>query len=204
MSKYIVGLTGGIASGKTTVSDHFASLGIDIVDADVVAREVVARGSTGLQQIQEKFGEDVLLANGKLDRAKLRTLVFSNEEYKNWLNALLHPLIRERMQELCERATSAYCILSVPLLIENGLDAMVNRTLVVDIDESTQLQRAIQRDASSESTIKNIMAAQATRKQRLEKADDLIRNDQDLEWLKKQVNTLHEKYMHVSLLQRFS
>jgi dephospho-CoA kinase len=108
------------------------------------------------------------------------------------------------MQVLCDQATSTYCILSVPLLIENGLDAMVNRTLVVDIDESTQLQRAIQRDASSESTIKNIMAAQATREQRLEKADDLIRNDQDLEWLKQQVNTLHEKYMHVSLLQRFS
>lgn len=195
MSEYIVGLTGGIASGKTTVSDYFKHLGVDIIDADVIAREVVAPGTAGLQAIKEKFGSQVLLENGELNRVKLREIVFANNNDKDWLNALLHPIIRNEMQKQTKEAHSAYCILSVPLLIENGLDEMVNRTLVVDIDEATQLQRALTRDGSSEQTIKGIMSAQASRESRLSKADDVIHNNKDIKWLQQQVDILHKKYL---------
>ncbi len=197
MSKLVIGLTGGIASGKTTVSNLFAKLGIDIIDADVIAREVVAKGTPGLAAIVEKFGDDILTSDLELDRQKLRTLVFSDNEKKDWLNALLHPLIREQMQRQTANATSPYCILSVPLLVENKLDALVSRTLVVDIDEASQMQRAVARDNSEPAIIQSIMASQASRTQRLAAADDVIINNKDLDWLSRQVQDLHQMYLNI-------
>lgn len=197
MSKLVIGLTGGIASGKTTVSDLFAKLGIDIIDADVIAREVVAKGTPGLAAIVEKFGDDILTPDLELDRQKLRTIVFSDNAKKDWLNALLHPLIREQMQLQTAAATSPYCILSVPLLIENKLNAMVSRTLVVDIDEASQINRAIARDNSEQEIIESIIASQASRTQRLAAADDVIVNNKDLEWLSAQVQDLHQMYLNI-------
>ena len=198
-TSFVVGLTGGIGSGKSAATDIFASLGIDIVDADEVARDVVAVGSQGLLQIAEHFGEHILLEDGSLDRAALREKVFANPDEKTWLNGLLHPLIRSRMQQLIIESTSPYCILSVPLLVENKLTEMCNYVVVVDCPEALQLERALKRDGSSEATIKSIMASQASRKERLNAADHVLDNSTSLNALSSQVSALHE---HLLLLSK--
>ncbi len=195
---FVVGLTGGIGSGKSAVSHLFAELGIDVVDADVVAREVVEPGTPALIAIAGRFGETILTENGSLNRPALRKRVFENEDDKNWLNALLHPAIRTEMQKQLKNATSPYVIFSVPLLIENGLDSLADRVLVVDCSEDTQLERATLRDGSNIETIKSIMASQATRQQRLAKAQDVIDNNGELSALPDQVKSLHQQYMQQS------
>lgn len=200
-NKYVVGLTGGIGSGKSAVSNRFAELGIDIIDADEIAREVVAKGSIGLLEIEKHFGPSILLENGSLNRPVLRERVFYNKEEQAWLNALLHPLIRERMHQLIEQSQSDYCILAVPLLVENKLTVMCDRVLVVDCPEALQIARATQRDGSTTQTIKNIMAAQASRDDRLSAADDVIDNSGTLESLLPQVHALHAQYLSKSAYQ---
>ncbi|MEP4888998.1 MAG: dephospho-CoA kinase [Aliiglaciecola sp.] len=195
MSDYVVGLTGGIGSGKTAVSDTFADLGIDVIDADIVAREVVEPGSPALHVIAKKFGDKSLLADGNLNRQYIREIVFSDPLLKTWLDNLLHPMIRKNMQRQLKQAKSPYCILAVPLLIENSMMAMVNRVLVVDVDEEVQLQRAANRDQQSSQQIKNIMANQVSREVRLSHADDVIDNNGPVENLKKQVEQLHQQYL---------
>jgi dephospho-CoA kinase len=197
MSEIVIGLTGGIASGKTTVSDQFARLGIDIIDADVIAREVVAKGSPGLMAIVEQFGQGILTPTLDLDRQKLRSIVFTDNTKKEWLNALLHPLIRTQMELQTRDAKSPYCILSVPLLVENKLNKTVDRTLVIDIDASTQLKRAMARDNSEQAIIESIIASQATRSERLAVADDIILNTGDRHWLNAQVKDLHQIYLNI-------
>lgn len=195
MSKFIVGLTGGIGSGKTTVSDLFKEqYDIVVVDADVIAREVVQPGSKALLAIREKFGESILSPDGNLDRARLRNLVFAEPVLKTWLNELLHPLIREQMQTQCQQAISEYVILSIPLLVENKLEHMADRILVVDCPEEIQLHRASIRDGVGEAQIKSIMQSQASREQRLAIADDVIINDTDKPQLLAKVQALHNKY----------
>lgn len=196
MSQLVIGLTGGIGSGKTAVSDAFSEFGIVVIDADVVAREVVEPGEPALNAIAEKFGENILTASGTLDRAKLREIVFNNEADKQWLNNLLHPLIRERMQSQLQNADSIYCILSAPLLVENNMQNMVDRVLVVDVPESLQITRTTQRDNQQPQQVQNIINAQANRQQRLDAADDVIDNSGDLKSLKKQVEILHGQYLH--------
>lgn len=192
---FLVGVTGGIGSGKTLVTDTFASLGIEVVDADIVARDVVAPGTEGLAAVREHFGEQVIASNGELNRAALRELVFTNEEQKQWLNALLHPLIRTAMATAINAIRSPYGVLAVPLLIENGMQKMVDRIAVVDCPETLQLERALLRDGSSETVIKGIMAAQVSRQQRLDEADDVIDNSQDKAFTTAQVNQLHQQYL---------
>jgi len=199
---FVIGLTGGIASGKTTVSDLFKDLNIDIVDADLVAREVVKPQSIGLQKIADHFGNHFLLANGELDRTKLRTEVFSNESSKQWLNNLLHPLIRNEITDQLKLASSAYCILVAPLLLENNLLHLVDRVLVVDVDETTQVKRAVSRDPSSEEEIKRIMASQISRDERLSKANDVICNsNKSVDELSKEVFKLNNEYLHLAKLK---
>ncbi|WP_428771462.1 dephospho-CoA kinase [Vibrio sp.] len=194
----VIGLTGGIASGKTTVANlfhqHFA---IDIVDADVVARQVVAPGSAGLSAIRDHFGSDILLADGQLDRARLRQLVFSDPEQKQWLNALLHPMIRREMQDQLQQVSSPYALLVVPLLVENQLQSLADRVLVVDVDQQTQIQRACQRDQVPAEQIEAILASQASREQRLAIADDVIKNDTENQKLLPQITELHQKYLAI-------
>lgn len=189
---FVVGLTGGIGSGKTAATDLFKQRGIDIVDADEVARDVVALGSEGLSKITERFGPAILLEDGSLNRAALREKVFANSEEKNWLNGLLHPLIRTRMQQLIGESSSPYCILSVPLLVENKLTEMCNYVVVVDCPETMQLERALKRDGSSAETIKSIMASQASREERIKAADKVLDNSTTLSALEDQVSKLHE------------
>lgn len=192
---FVVGLTGGIASGKTAASDTFAKLGIDVVDADIIAREVVAPEQPALVSIIEHFGQDMVDQNGQLIRAALRAKVFNHPDEQTWLNNLLHPAIRLRMQTKIEASQTPYVVLVVPLLVENGLNKLCNRVLVIDVPEALQVSRAVKRDQCSEDLIKNIMKAQADRQQRLELADDVIVNDKDQEFLSRQVAQLHKNYL---------
>ena len=191
----VIGLTGGIGSGKTTVANLFGDYGIDLIDADIIARDVVAIGSRGLCRIIEKFGNSILLADGNLDRSQLRAAIFSDPHLKNWLNQLLHPLIREQMLADIDRTTSPYCLLIVPLMVENNLQTLTDRLLVVDVDQQTQIMRTQQRDNVSLEQIKNILAAQASRQQRLDAADDIICNNGDNQALLTQVAQLHQHYL---------
>jgi dephospho-CoA kinase len=193
---FVIGLTGGIASGKTTVANLFKQqFKIDIVDADIVAREVVEPGSPGLNAIVEHFGADIVRDDQTLDRAKLRERIFSNPEEKAWLNGLLHPMIREKMIEDLEQVTSDYALLVVPLLVENKLDSLCDRVLVVDVDPQTQISRTVKRDNVSEEQAKAILASQASREQRLALADDVVKNNPDDPDLLLQITDLHEKYL---------
>jgi dephospho-CoA kinase len=190
--KFILGLTGGIGSGKSTVANLFAALGIDIVDADIVAREVVAIGSLALYAIVEYFGQSILLDNGELDRAALRQQIFDNPEQRRWLNNLLHPLIRQKMFTDLEKTTSAYAILVAPLLFENELDRQVSKNLVVDLAPELQLLRTSARDNTDAAQIAKIVASQMSREQRLSKADYIIENNSDLAHLRQAVDKLHQ------------
>jgi dephospho-CoA kinase len=207
MSDYVVGISGGIGSGKTTVTDLFATYGVEIIDADVIAREVVEPGTPALKSIVDKFGQSVLdyssgVSLGTLDRAKLRTLVFSDSETKSWLNKLLHPAIRQQMLLQTRQAKSAYCLLSVPLLVENKLYEQVDRVVIVDVDEQTQLHRTLLRDKTNEQQIRAIMNAQATRPQRLSVADDIVDNKGKTVDLVNQVTRLHKKYLQLAKQSR--
>ena len=200
VSDYVVGISGGIGSGKTTVTDLFAQYAIEVIDADMIAREVVEPGTPALKAIVDKFGSQVLnesvgSSSGTLDRAKLRTLVFNDIETKNWLNQLLHPVIRQQMLLQTQQAKSTFCLLSVPLLVENKLYEQVDRVVIVDVDEQTQLQRTLLRDKTNEQQIRAIMSAQATRQERLAVADDIIDNNGKTDDLVKQVDILHKKYL---------
>ncbi|MFN1512843.1 dephospho-CoA kinase [Vibrio owensii] len=193
---FVIGLTGGIASGKTTVANLFKQqFKIDIVDADIVAREVVEPGTPGLNAIVEHFGADIVHDDQTLDRAKLREKIFSNPEEKAWLNGLLHPMIREKMIEDLEQITSDYALLVVPLLVENKLDSLCDRVLVVDVDPQTQISRTVKRDNVSEEQANAILASQASREQRLALADDVVKNNPDDPDLLLQITDLHEKYL---------
>lgn len=199
MSTLVIGLTGGIGSGKTTISDHFAQLDIDIIDADIIAREVVAVNSPALKEIANHFGREYLLEDGQLNRALLRNKIFSNEADKLWLNNLLHPLIRSEIINQANSATSPYCILVAPLLLENNLQGLVNRILVIDVTEALQISRTLQRDTSSESVIKSIMASQISRADRLKAADDIFDNNSDVTSdIQNQVAILHQKYLSLT------
>lgn len=194
----IVGLTGGIGSGKTATSDLFEDKGIKVVDADVIAREIVQFGSPVLHQIKSAFGSDILLPSGELNRSLLRELIFSNESHKQALNNIMQPAIRTSLLNQLSQVTTQFVILSAPLLFENNLDQYCNRVLVVDVPVSLQIERASQRDGVSVEQIQSIISSQISREQRLAKADDVIDNSGDLNNLQTQVNKIHKKYLTLS------
>lgn len=195
MPMYKVGLTGGIGSGKSTVADIFAQQGIEIIDADLIAREVVAPGSATLNRVCEAFGQDVCDAEGKLNRATLRAIIFGDRAERLRLEAILHPPILQRMFARAEAATGSYCVLVMPLLVEARQQHAVDRVVVVDCDEALQRKRALARDQMSGTEFDRILAAQASRQQRLAVADDVIVNDGDLRHLETQVKTLHQRIL---------
>ncbi|WP_370981306.1 dephospho-CoA kinase [Agaribacterium sp. ZY112] len=190
-----VGLTGGIGSGKSSVSNELERLGITVVDADIVAREVVEIGQPALTSISQRFGTDILLEDGNLDRAKLRSLIFSDSKHKLWLENLLHPLIRKEIEKQLEQAHSDYSVLSSPLLLETQQSNMIDTIVVVDVDEATQLQRTCLRDQNSRQQIEAIMATQLSRKSRLEHAQHVINNQGPIEETLKQVQALHQQLL---------
>jgi len=198
MTDFVVGLTGGIGSGKTAVSERFQALGIDVVDADLGSRAVLARGQPALEAIANHLGKDLLNENGCLDRAELRRRVFASSEERQWLEQLTRPLIGAWLQEQLLQARSPYAIVVNPLLIETGHHRICKRVLVIDAPESTQLERTMRRDGNDEAQVRSIMAAQTSREQRLAAADDVIVNDGALGALDDQVRVLHEKYLNLA------
>ena len=192
---FVVGITGGIGSGKTAVTNLFAQLGVTIVDADIASRVIVEPGRPALTAIANHFGSEMLLADGTLNRAAMRARIFSNADDKRWLERLTHPLIGEEIQRQLAAAQSDYAILVSPLLIEGDQHKLCNRILVVDVPETVQLQRTMQRDNNEADQVKRIIASQATRQQRLQKADDVIENIGTLEDLSAQVERLHAQYL---------
>ncbi|MGO2008929.1 dephospho-CoA kinase [Vreelandella alkaliphila] len=192
----IIGLTGGIGSGKSTVARAFGELGIGWVDADDVAREVVAVGEPALAAIAEHFGTDVLNSDGTLNRPALRTIIFEDPAQRQWLESVTHPKVRERLLLHLDRlqAQSPYVLLVSPLLFESGQDKLVNRTLVIDVPESLQLARTLSRDGVSESQVRAILAAQLPRAERLAKGNDVIDNSGDHANMMRQVIQLDHRY----------
>ncbi len=190
-----VGLTGGIASGKSTVAGMFAALGVPVIDTDVVAREVVRPGRPALDEIRKAFGNGVIASDGTLDRAAMRAIVFGDDAARRRLEAILHPKIGEATREQADAAGGPYQIIVVPLLVESSLRAFVDRVLVVDCDEDAQIARLLTRDAESEAQARRILAAQSSRAERMAIADDVISNDGDLDGTRDQVEALHRRYL---------
>lgn len=196
--RLIVGLTGGIGSGKSAASAWFEQQGICVVDADVVAREVVQLGSPVLQQLVASFGDWVLLENGELNRRALREHVFAHDQARHTLNQITHPAIRAAIVEQLEQASSPYVMLVSPLLFESQQDALTSRSLLIDASIELQIQRASMRDGQSLEQIQNIIAAQMSREHKQQRADDIVLNDGELEHLYAQLRPLHLKYLALS------
>ena len=196
-----IGLTGGIASGKSTVADLFAALEVPVIDTDKIAREVVEPGQPPLEQLVERFGAGILTPDGHLDRPKLREIVFSDPRARADLEALTHPAIGSAVEAMAAAAGGPYQILVIPLLVEKGLGKRLDRVLAVDCPESLQLQRLQARDGSSAAQAQAILDAQASRTARLKAADDVIRNESDVADLRQQVEALHRRYLE--LAQKF-
>ena len=193
--KMYVGLTGGIASGKSTVADYFAALGVAVVDTDIIAREIVAPGQPALDEIRVAFGDHVVAGNGSLDRAQLREIVFADDARRTELEGILHPRIRDAAFEQAATAGGPYVIIVVPLLYESPMRHAMDRILVVDCDEATQLQRLTARDNESVDQARRIIAAQASREERLSIANDLIGNEGSLLDTRNAVEALHQRYL---------
>ena len=197
-----IGLTGGIASGKSTVAQRFADLGVPVIDADVAARAVVASGTPGLARVIERFGPGVLAQNGELDRRALRDLIFSNPGARRDLESILHPLIRADMERSADQAVGPYIVMAIPLLIEGGPSDRVDRILVVDVDEAVQLRRVMERDGCTAEQARAILASQASRSARLAAADDVLQNAGTVTDLRQAVDRLHERYLRLAEIQR--
>ena len=193
-----IGLTGGIASGKSTVADMFAALGVPLIDTDVIAREVVAPGAPALDEVRARFGDAVIDASGNLDRAAMRKIVFADDEARLALEGILHPRIGAETRRQAEKAGGPYQIIVVPLLATSALKDYVDRVLVVDCEEDTQIERLLARDAETVEQARRILAAQSSRAERLAIADDIINNDHSLEHVRNQVEDLHRTYLDLA------
>ena len=197
MSKSIkIGLTGGIASGKTTVSDFFKQFGTKVIDADVISHQVTKPDGTAFQEIISSFGSSVLDENGLIDRKKMRKIIFDDVSKKEMLERIIHPKVREEMFNLVSKSNDHYLIVSVPLLVETGMNEMMDRTLVVDCSEETQIERLMHRDKITLGEAKSILRNQTNRSTRLKAADDLIVNEKNvtLNELEKEVLELNKRY----------
>ncbi|HKK22735.1 MAG TPA: dephospho-CoA kinase [Pseudohaliea sp.] len=201
-TRFVVGVTGGIGSGKSAVTDRFAAAGVAVVDADRAARAVVEPGTPGLDAIAKHFGPGIIDSEGRLDRAALRRLVFENPEARRWLEQLTHPLIGEQIARELAAVTSAYCIVSSPLLLETRQRDLADVIVVVDVPEAVQLARTMARDNNDEALVRNIMDAQLSRQERLEGADIVIDNSGTLEALDERVAELHGEFLARAELAR--
>ena len=195
---FILGLTGGIGSGKSAASAYFRDQGIVVVDADIVAREVVEPGQPALLAIKQRYGSEALHDDGTLNRAWLRAKVFAEPDERKWLESQTHPRIRDSIIAQLKAATSPYAILESPLLFESGQSELVARTLVIDVPEEIQVERACSRDGNEEEQIRRIIAAQIPRSERLQRTDDAVDNSGNLEALYEQLAALHQSYLQLA------
>ncbi|MXP56504.1 dephospho-CoA kinase [Pantoea sp. Mhis] len=193
-----VALTGGIGSGKSTITKIFKSLGVNIIDADIIAKEIVKQGSNAFHKIVKHYNKSILTKEGTLNRSKLRDIIFYQPEERYWLNNLLHPLIQLYTQKIKTLTTSPYILWIVPLLLENNLQHLVDRVLIIDVDENTQIQRAKKRDKVHFKQIENIIEIQSSREYRLTYANDIIDNNGSLKNILPQVIALHQYYLRLS------
>ncbi|MGE0080930.1 MAG: dephospho-CoA kinase [Thiohalomonadaceae bacterium] len=193
-----VGLTGGIGSGKSSAGRLFAELGVPVIDADQVARDVVRPGQPAWQAVREAFGQEVIGADGELDRARLRERVFRDARERERLEQLLYPAIREAIRHRIAKLQAPYCIIAIPLLVEKGWQGEVDRVLVIDAPAELQVARTAARDGMVPEDVEKILAAQATREQRLAAADDVLHNEGDLNALREQVTLLHQRYLRLA------
>jgi len=193
----IIGLTGGIGSGKSVASDKFKSLGITIVDADVASRTVVEPGKPALKEIEDHFGSGIITAEGKLDRNNLREIIATDPEERKWLESVTHPKIGEQITKEISESTSVYTLFVAPLLLETNSQEMCSRVVVVDVPKDVQIQRTAKRDKVLPNQVEQMVAAQMEREKRLEKADDVLLNSGTIEDLEKQVEELHKKYIQM-------
>lgn len=191
----IIGLTGGIGSGKSVASDKFKSLGITVVDADVASRTVVEPGKPALKEIEDHFGSGIITTEGKLDRNNLREIIATDPEERKWLESVTHPKIGEQITKEISESTSVYTLFVAPLLLETNSQEMCSRVVVVDVPKDVQIQRTAKRDKVSPNQVEQLVAAQMEREKRLEKADDVLLNSGTIEDLEKQVEELHKKYI---------
>ena len=199
MSIFVVGLTGGIGSGKSAAADCFAAHGISVVDTDAIAHELTAADGAAMPALRAEFGRDVAAADGALDRSRMRRLAFADPAVRRRLEGILHPMIRELAGERCRKAVSPYVILAVPLLVESGTyRERCRRILVVDCPEAQQVERVMSRNRMSEEEVRAIMATQVSREERLAVADDVIVNNAGIDDLSKQVDALHARYLKLS------
>ena len=192
-----IGLTGGIASGKSSVARGFKDLGIDVISADEIAKDILKKNSPALKQVVQRFGSDILDTKLELDRKKLREIIFNDAKQRKILNSITHPAIRREMVKLAQSSSSSYVVLEIPLLIESNLQNLVNRILVVTTELDTQLNRVMQRDNCTLDQAQNIINAQTSNEIRLQHADDSINNAGSFEKLNNQIRLLHKKYLHL-------
>jgi dephospho-CoA kinase len=192
---FIVGITGGIGSGKSAVTRQLEQFGINVIDADIVAREVVAPGEEALQKIAQHFGSQILTNSGELNRAELRVKIFSDPKERKWLEQLLHPVIRARIIQQLENTQSSYAVLASPLLLETDQHQLTDHIVVVDVPEAIQIERTISRDKNNAEQVKSIIQTQMPRDQKIVNADTIIDNSADLATLKKEVAALHSKLL---------
>jgi dephospho-CoA kinase len=196
-----IGLTGGIASGKSTVTQRFSELGVPVIDADVASRAVVEPGTAGLQQIVQRFGSNILGPGGELNRAAMRAQIFGDPSLRKELEAILHPLIRTYMEHQAKDVVFPYLIMAIPLLIESGSPRdRVDRILVIDVDDTTRMRRLLERDGSSLDQARAILASQASRESRLAAADDVLVNDGTVTDLRQAVDRQHARYLSLAKL----
>ena len=192
-----IGLTGGIASGKTTVANYFADLGVPVIDTDVIAREVVAPGAPALEEIRDSFGDEVFQLGGTLDRRAMRKLVFADDARRQQLEDILHPRIRDAVYQRVAETVAPYLIIVVPLLFGSPMTDFMDRVLVVDCSEEVQLRRLLARDTENEEQARRIIASQASREERLSIADDVVQNDGDMADTRQRIETLHNEYLRL-------
>ena len=193
--RLVIGVTGGIGSGKSAATDYFAELGITVVDADLASRIIMEPGRPALTAVSEHFGADILLPDGQLDRARLRSLVFADARERAWLETLTHPLIGAEIQSQLTASESPYTILASPLLLETSQQALCDLTLLIDVPESVQLERTMARDDNDEAQVRRIMAAQLQREERQRLADRVVDNSGSLADLYKQLAALHQEFL---------
>jgi dephospho-CoA kinase len=194
-NKLVIGLTGGIGSGKSTVADLFADRGVDVIDTDRIARELTDPGQPAYHAIVEKFGKYVVMGNTHLNRKTLRKYIFSDDNLRLWLEQLLHPLIRAELNHRIQSSEAPYCMAVIPLLFENDINPLITRTLVIDVPEEVQIARTQLRDMNTPEEVEAIMKSQVTREKRLGSADDVIYNDKKIQDLVPQVEKLHATYL---------
>lgn len=197
-----VGLTGGIAAGKTTVCNIFSELGVPVIDADTISHQLVSKGKPALEHIKKVFGNEILNKNGELDRNQMRNIIFSDKKSREILENILHPLIYSEIEKKVSKLNNPYCIISIPLLLESKLQNKVDRILVIDVQKETQMKRATLRDKANAMDINKIIDIQVSREERLKVADDIIINDGDIAQLRNKLLELNSKYNRLSTISR--